>query len=130
MLTAENLHKTYLLGKRSLKVLRGVDVEMARGEVLALRGASGAGKSTLLHLLGGPDAPNLGEIWLAGRNLAGLSRRDLARLRNKEVGFVFQTFNLLPRSNALHNVELPLIYSGISSEERRSVAEGGPAAAN
>src|SRR5438046_952688 len=107
LLSASNVHKTYLLGKRSLKVLRGVDVEMARGEFLALRGASGAGKSTLLHLLGGLDAPNLGEIWLAGRNLAGLSRRDLARLRNKEVGFIFQAYYLLPELDALENVCLP-----------------------
>jgi lipoprotein-releasing system ATP-binding protein len=107
LLSAKNLHKTYLLGKRSLKVLRGVDVEMARGEFLALRGASGAGKSTLLHLLGGLDAPNLGEIWLAGRNLAALSRRDLARLRNKEVGFIFQAYYLLPELDALENVCLP-----------------------
>jgi lipoprotein-releasing system ATP-binding protein len=107
LLSAKNLHKTYLLGKRSLEVLRGVDVEMRRGEFLALRGASGAGKSTLLHLLGGLDAPNLGEIWLAGRNLAGLSRRELARLRNKEVGFVFQAYYLLPELDALENVCLP-----------------------
>src|SRR5207253_4518640 len=98
---------TYLLGNRSLEVLRGVDVELRRGEFLALRGASGAGKSTLLHLLGGLDSPNRGEITLAGRNLASLSRRELARLRNEEVGFIFQAYYLLPELDALENVCLP-----------------------
>src|SRR5437899_8487273 len=107
LLSARGLHKTYFLGKRSLEVLRGVDVELHRGEFLALRGASGAGKSTLLHLLGGLDAPNQGEIWLAGRNLAGLSRRESARLRNEEVGFIFQAYYLLPELDALENVCLP-----------------------
>src|SRR5207245_2562358 len=107
LLSAKGIHKTYLLGRRSLEVLRGVDVELRRGEFLALRGASGAGKSTLLHLLGGLDSPNDGEIWLAGRNLATLPRRDLARLRNEEVGFIFQAYYLLPELDALENVCLP-----------------------
>src|ERR1043166_1733646 len=107
LLSAKNVHKTYFLGKRSLEVLRGVDVTLNRGEFLALRGASGAGKSTLLHLLGGLDSPNQGEIWLGRRNLAGLSRRDLARLRNEEVGFIFQAYYLLPELDALENVCLP-----------------------
>src|SRR6059058_3924432 len=107
LLEAKGIHKTYLLGKRSLEVLRGVDVELQRGDFLALRGASGAGKSTLLHLLGGLDAPNDGEVWLAGRNLAGLSSRELARLRNKEIGFIFQSYYLLPELDALENVCLP-----------------------
>ena len=107
LLSAIDLHKTYSLGKRSLEVLRGVDVELRRGEFLALRGASGAGKSTLLHLLGGLDAPNQGKIQLAGRDLAGLSRRELARLRNEEVGFIFQAYYLLPELDALENVCLP-----------------------
>jgi ABC-type lipoprotein export system ATPase subunit len=107
LLSAKNVHKTYLLGKRSLEVLRGVDVELSRGDFLALRGASGAGKSTLLYLLGGLDTPNQGEIWLAGRNLANLSRRELARLRTEEVGFVFQSYYLLPELDALENVCLP-----------------------
>src|SRR5580765_4078257 len=107
LLTARNVRKTYLLGNRSLEDLRGVDVELHRGEFLALRGASGAGKSTLLHLLGGLDAPNDGEVWLAGRNLARLSRRELARLRNEEVGFIFQAYYLLPELDALENVCLP-----------------------
>jgi predicted ABC-type transport system involved in lysophospholipase L1 biosynthesis ATPase subunit len=107
LLSATGLHKTYNLGRRSLEVLRGVDVELRRGEFLALRGASGAVKSTLLHLLGGLDSPNQGEIRLAGRNLATLGRRDLARLRNKEVGFIFQSYYLLPELDALENVCLP-----------------------
>ena len=107
LLSAKGLHKTYTLGQRSLEVLRGVDLELQRGEFLALRGASGAGKSTLLHLLGGLDAPNQGEILLAGRNLAKLGRRDLARLRSKEVGFIFQAYYLLPELDALENVCLP-----------------------
>ncbi len=107
LLSAKGLHKTYKLGQRSLEVLRGVDLELRRGEFLALRGASGAGKSTLLHLLGGLDTPNQGEIFLAGRNLARLGRRELARLRNKEVGYVFQAYYLLPELDALENVCLP-----------------------
>ncbi|MEY2429075.1 MAG: lipoprotein-releasing system ATP-binding protein [Verrucomicrobiota bacterium] len=107
LLTARGIHKTYVLGKRSLPVLRGVDVELQRGDFLALRGSSGAGKSTLLHLLGGLDSPNQGEITLAGRNLASLSRRELARLRNEEVGFIFQAYYLLPELDALENVCLP-----------------------
>jgi ABC-type lipoprotein export system ATPase subunit len=109
LLSATGLHKTYTLGRRSLEVLRGVDVELRRGEFLALRGASGAGKSTLLHLLGGLDSPNRGEIRLAGRDLAALGRRDLARLRNKEVGFIFQAYYLLPELDALENVCLPAL---------------------
>jgi lipoprotein-releasing system ATP-binding protein len=88
-------------------VLRGVDVELNRGDFLGLRGASGAGKSTLLHLLGGLDTPNQGEIWLEGRNLAGLTRRELARLRNTNIGFIFQAYYLLPELDALENVCLP-----------------------
>src|SRR5438552_14947502 len=107
LLSARAVHKTYWLGKRSLEVLRGVDVELRRGDFLALRGASGAGKSTLLHLLGGLDNPSQGEIWLAGRNLALLSSHELARLRNEEVGFIFQAYYLLPELDALENVCLP-----------------------
>ena len=107
LLEAKAIHKTYVLGSRSLEVLRGVDLELGRGDFLALRGASGAGKSTLLHLLGGLDSPNQGEIWLRGRNLATLSRRQLARLRNQEVGFIFQAYYLLPELDALENVCLP-----------------------
>jgi ABC-type lipoprotein export system ATPase subunit len=107
LLTAKGLCKTYLLGKRSLEVLRGVDIELQRGDFLALRGASGSGKSTLLHLLGGLDTPSRGEVWLKGRNLARLSRGELARVRNQDVGFIFQAYYLLPELDALENVCLP-----------------------
>src|SRR5438093_2111042 len=107
LVSGRAIHKTYTLGRRSLEVLRGVDIELGRGDFLALRGASGAGKSTLLHLLGGLDSPNQGEIRLSGRNLATLTRRELARLRNQEVGFIFQAYYLLPELDALENVCLP-----------------------
>src|SRR5260221_8643287 len=107
LLSARAVHKTYLLGKRSLEVLRGIDLDLNQGDFLALRGASGAGKSTLLYMLGGLDTPNQGEIRLAGRNLATLSRRELARLRTEEVGFIFQAYYLLPELDALENVCLP-----------------------
>ena len=107
LLSARDLHKTYTLGQRSLEVLCGVNLELRSGEFLALRGASGAGKSTLLHLLGGLDTPSQGEILLAGRNLATLRRRDLAQVRSKEVGFIFQAYYLLPELDALENVCLP-----------------------
>jgi ABC-type lipoprotein export system ATPase subunit len=107
LLSATGIHKTYVLGKRSLEVLRGVDVTLQRGDFLALRGASGAGKSTLLHLLGGLDTPNQGEIHVGGRNLATLSRLELAQFRNREIGFIFQAYYLLPELDALENVCLP-----------------------
>jgi len=107
LLTAREIGKTYFLVKRSLEVLRGVNLVVARGDFLAVRGASGAGKSTLLHLLGGLDAPTTGEIWFDGRNLATLSGLELARFRNREVGFVFQAYHLLPELSALENVCLP-----------------------
>lgn len=107
LLSARNLHKTYTLGKRNLEVLRGVSLELARGDFVALRGASGAGKSTLLHLLGGLDTPSSGEVILGGRNIATLSRSDLAHLRNRQVGYIFQAYYLLPELDALENVCLP-----------------------
>ncbi len=107
LLSATGIHKTYALGQRSLEVLRGVDLELQRGDFVALRGASGSGKSTLLHLLGGLDSPNQGEVWLEGKNLAALSRLELARVRNQEVGFIFQAYYLLPELDALENVCLP-----------------------
>jgi ABC-type lipoprotein export system ATPase subunit len=106
-LTAKNAGKTYMLGKRALEVLRGINLEIDRGDFLALRGASGAGKSTLLHLLGGLDFPDPGEVQSQGRNLSSLSRRDLAHWRNREVGFIFQAYYLLPELDALENVCLP-----------------------
>jgi predicted ABC-type transport system involved in lysophospholipase L1 biosynthesis ATPase subunit len=107
LVEARDLHKRYELAARSLEVLRGVSLNVARGEFLALRGASGAGKSTLLHLLGGLDTPNQGEIRLAGEDLARLSATALARLRNLKVGFIFQAYHLLPELDALENVCLP-----------------------
>lgn len=107
LLAAKAVHKAYQLGRRSLEVLRGVDLAVNAGEFLALRGASGAGKSTLLHLLGGLDSPNSGEIWFGGQNLARFSNGDLARFRNEKVGLVFQAYHLLPELDALENVCLP-----------------------
>src|ERR1035438_8998785 len=107
LLSARSLTRTYMLGKRALEVLRGVNLDVARGEFLALRGASGAGKSTLLHLIGGLDAPNAGEIHFAGQNLAALSEGELVHFRRRRVGFVFQAYYLLPELNALENVCLP-----------------------
>lgn len=107
LITARGLRKTYALGRRSLEVLSGVDLTVDRGEFLALRGASGAGKSTLLHLLGGLDTPNAGEILFAGRNLVALSNGAMAEFRNRSVGFIFQSYHLLPELDALENVCLP-----------------------
>ena len=106
LLSARGLTRTYTLGKRALEVLRGVNLDVARGEFLALRGASGAGKSTLLHLIGGLDTPNAGEIHFAGQNLAALSESELVHFRRR-VGFVFQAYYLLPELDALENVCLP-----------------------
>jgi ABC-type lipoprotein export system ATPase subunit len=107
MLQARDVHKSYTLGRRTLEVLRGVDLTIHRGEFLAMRGASGAGKSTLLHLLGGLDTPNAGEIWFEGKNLATLPGLALTRWRNEKVGFVFQAYHLFPELDALENVCLP-----------------------
>jgi lipoprotein-releasing system ATP-binding protein len=107
LLSARSVTKSYTMGKRRLDVLRGVSLEVARGEFVALRGASGAGKSTLLHLFGGLDSPNAGEIWFAGKNLAQSSESELTRLRNTKVGFIFQAYHLLPELDALENVCVP-----------------------
>ena len=117
LISGRGIHKTYSLGKRSLEVLRGVDVSLERGEFLALRGASGAGKSTLLHLLGGLDSPTKGEVLFQGQNLSELSRRELARMRNKHVGFIFQFYYLLPELDALENVCLPARMARISASK-------------
>ena len=106
-LSAKNVGKTYMLGKRALEVLRGINLEINRGDFIALRGASGGGKSTLLNLLGGLDFPNPGQIQSQGRSLSSLSRADLAQWRNREVGFIFQAYYLLPELDALENVCLP-----------------------
>jgi ABC-type lipoprotein export system ATPase subunit len=107
LLFARRLSKTYKMGKRTLEVLCGVSLDVARGDFLALRGASGAGKSTLLHLLGGLDTPNTGEIWFNGENVARLSEAVQTRVRNQKIGFVFQAYHLLPELDALENVCLP-----------------------
>src|ERR1700689_3545479 len=116
-LSARALVKTYAMGKRSLEVLRGVDLDVMRGEFLALRGASGAGKSTLLHLIGGLDTPNAGEIYFAGQNLVKFSERELTHFRNRRVGFVFQAYHLLPELDALENVCLPARIARISAAQ-------------
>ena len=107
LLSARALTKSYTMGRRTLEVLRGVNLQVPRGEFLALRGASGAGKSTLLHLIGGLDSPNTGEIHFAGQNIAAFSERELTDFRNRRVGFVFQAYHLLPELDALENVCLP-----------------------
>jgi ABC-type lipoprotein export system ATPase subunit len=107
LLSARGLKKTYVIGKRTLEVLRGVDVEIARGDFVALRGASGTGKSTLLHLIGGLDTPNAGEIFFDGQNVSKFSEGELTHFRNRRVGFVFQAYHLLPELTALENVCLP-----------------------
>ena len=114
LLSARALTKTYTMGKRSLEVLRGVDLDVTRGEFLALRGASGAGKSTLLHLIGGLDLPNAGEIRFDGQDLVAFSERKLTELRNRRVGFIFQAYHLLPELDALENVCLPARMARIS----------------
>jgi ABC-type lipoprotein export system ATPase subunit len=116
-LSARALTKTYAMGKRSLEVLRGVNLEISRGEFLALRGASGAGKSTLLHLIGGLDSPNAGEIFFNGQNLAKFSEGELTQFRNRRVGFVFQAYHLLPELTALENICLPARVARISAND-------------
>jgi putative ABC transport system ATP-binding protein len=118
LIRTRDLWKSYEMGDTKVHALSGVSFEIQRGEYVALMGPSGSGKSTLMNLLGCLDTPTRGEYWLNGRLVSELSDDELAYLRNKEIGFVFQTFNLLGRSTALHNVELPLIYNGTPAEER------------
>jgi putative ABC transport system ATP-binding protein len=113
-----NLQRRYRMGDEVIHALRGVDLTVQRGEYVAIMGPSGSGKSTLMNVIGCLDTPDEGEYWLNGKLVSAMNDTELARVRNKEVGFIFQTFNLLPRADALHNVELPLIYAGMKRKER------------
>jgi putative ABC transport system ATP-binding protein len=119
-----DLWKTYLMGDQEIHAVSGVDVTIKRGEYVAIMGPSGSGKSTLMNLIGCLDTPTRGDYFINGYLVSDLTDDELARIRNKEIGFVFQTFNLLPRATALHNVELPLIYGGLASDARAERAKG------
>jgi putative ABC transport system ATP-binding protein len=122
VIVTRNLQRDYDMGGEIVHALRGVDVIIRKNEFVAIMGPSGSGKSTLMNLIGCLDSPTGGEYWLNGHRVSELGDDALARIRNKEIGFVFQTFNLLPRATALHNVELPLVYAGLGSRERRTQA--------
>ena len=122
VIVVRNLQREYDMGGEVVRALRGVDLTIRRNEFVAIMGPSGSGKSTLMNMIGCLDSPNAGEYWLNGHRVSELGDDELARIRNKEIGFVFQTFNLLPRASALHNVELPLIYAGIGARERQDMA--------
>jgi putative ABC transport system ATP-binding protein len=123
MIRTKDLWKTYVMGEEEIHALRGVSFEILRGEYVAIIGPSGSGKSTLMNMIGCLDTPSQGEYWLNGKLVSQMDDDELARIRNKEIGFVFQTFNLLPRATALHNVELPLIYNGTPSAKRIEMAK-------
>jgi len=118
-----DIWKTYVMGDQEIHAVSGVDIEIKRGEYVAIMGPSGSGKSTLMNLIGCLDTPTRGQYYINGNLVSDMTDDELARIRNKEIGFVFQTFNLLPRATSLHNVELPLIYSGIGSEKRIEMAK-------
>src|SRR5207247_6000546 len=123
LIKTEDLWKTYDMGAAEVHALSGVTFDIRRGEYVAIMGPSGSGKSTLMNLIGCLDTPSKGKYWLNARLVSELSDDELAYIRNKEIGFVFQTFNLLPRASALHNVELPLVYSGVPSKDRAERAQ-------
>jgi len=122
LIDIRDITKVYEMGDQQVHALSGVNLGVERGEYVAIMGPSGSGKSTLMNLIGCLDSPTAGEYWLNGHRVSELDDDELARIRNKEIGFVFQTFNLLPRATALHNVELPLVYAGLGSKERRALA--------
>ena len=119
LILTHKLTRDYAMGTEVVRALQGVSLQIRRNEYVAVMGPSGSGKSTLMNLIGCLDTPTNGEYWLNGQKVSDLEDDELARIRNKEIGFVFQTFNLLPRATALHNVELPLIYAGLPARERR-----------
>lgn len=123
LISMENIWKTYQMGVEQLHALRDVSFEVEKGEYLAIIGPSGSGKSTLMNLIGCLDSPTKGDYWINGNLVSEMSDDELARIRNKEIGFVFQTFNLLARATALHNVELPLIYAGMRAGDRHEKAQ-------
>jgi putative ABC transport system ATP-binding protein len=122
VIVTRNLQREYDMGGEIVRALRGVDVTIRKNEFVAIMGPSGSGKSTLMNLIGCLDSPSGGEYWLNGHRVSELEDDELARIRNKEIGFVFQTFNLLPRATSLHNVELPLVYAGVAGKERQALA--------
>ncbi len=119
IIVTRGVKREYDMGGEIVRALRGIDLAIGRNEYVAIMGPSGSGKSTLMNVIGCLDTPNAGEYWLNGQMVSKMSDDALARVRNKEIGFVFQTFNLLPRATALHNVELPLVYAGVKADERR-----------
>jgi putative ABC transport system ATP-binding protein len=123
LIETRDLWKTYVMGEEEIHALRGVSTSIERGEYVAIMGPSGSGKSTLMNLIGCLDTPSKGSYLLNGQEVARMNDNELARIRNEEIGFVFQTFNLLPRATALHNVELPLVYAGVPALERSSRAK-------
>jgi putative ABC transport system ATP-binding protein len=123
LIDTRDLWKTYVMGSEEIHALRGVSIEIERGEYVAIMGPSGSGKSTLMNLIGCLDTPSKGTYLLNGKEVSMMNDNELARIRNEEIGFVFQTFNLLPRATALHNVELPLVYAGVAAREREERAK-------